>query len=118
MKARLIPILVVMISMLATGGICYGQQALCIFSVSPSVLYFEPEGGNAEVTVTPSSPNCSFTARTSYRWITVSSARETGKSVVTVKVEAASNLAQRVGSVMVDGTQIEITQKARNLISW
>ena len=116
--AKLIPILALVISVLATGGICHGQQTLCIFSVSPSILSFEPEGGNAEVTVTPSSPDCSFTARTSYRWITVPSGRETGKSVVTIRVEAASNLAQRVGSVMIDGTQIEIIQKARHLISW
>ena len=54
--ARLIPILALVISVLATGGICHGQQVLCIFSVSPSILHFEPEGGTAEVTVTPSSP--------------------------------------------------------------
>ena len=118
MKIKAMAILLFVLSIPVTVGVCLGQQALCILSASPSVLYFEAEGGIAEVTITPSAPDCSFTPRTSYSWITVSSAAMTGKSVLTIQVSAAANLAQRVGSVTVGGTQIEVVQKARNLLSW
>ena len=118
MKKKVFPLLLFVFSVAPLGGVCYGQQALCILSVSPSVLYFEAEGGIAEVTITPSAPDCSFTPRTSYSWITVSSVAMTGKSTLTIQVSAAANLAQRVGSVMIGGTQVEVVQKARNLLSW
>lgn len=105
-------------SVLAVSQLCHGQEPLCIFTVDPKLLYFEPEGGTQEVTVIPSSPGCPFTPRTAYHWITPSSSEELGKRVVTIKVEAVHNLAQRVGSVMVGTTQIEIVQKARDHLNW
>jgi hypothetical protein len=101
-----------------TGHLCYAQQPLCIFTVDPKLLYFEPEGGTQEVTVVPSSPGCPFTPRTAYRWITTSSSEDLGKRVVIIHVEAAPNLAQRVGAVMVGTTQIEVVQKARDHLNW
>ena len=100
------------------AGLCYAQEPLCILTVDPKLLYFEPEGGTQEVTVIPSSPGCSFAPRTAYRWITPSSSEEMGKRVVVIHVEAAPNLAQRVGSVMVGTTQIEVLQKARDHLNW
>ena len=118
MKSKAMAMLLFMLSIPGVVGVCHGQQALCILSASPSVLYFEAEGGSAEVTITPSAPDCSYTPRTSYSWITVSSVAMTGKSTLTIQVSAAANLAQRVGSVMIGGTQVEVVQKARNLLSW
>jgi hypothetical protein len=103
---------------LAGGQLCRAQQPLCIFTVDPRILYFEAEGGTAEVTVIPSSPGCSFEPRTAYRWITHSSSEDLGKRVVIIKVDAAHNLAQRVGAVMVGTIQIEIVQKARDHLNW
>jgi hypothetical protein len=103
---------------LAAGQLCRAQEPLCIFTVDPRILYFEAEGGTAEVRVIPSSPGCSFTPRTAYRWITPSSSEDLGKRVVIIKVDAAPNLAQRIGAVMVGTTQIEIVQKARDHLNW
>ncbi len=97
---------------------CPAQQPLCIFTVDPRILYFEAEGGTAEVTVIPSSPACSFVPRTAYAWITVFSSEDQDRKVVIVTVDAAPNLAQRVGAVMVGATQIEIIQKARDHLNW
>jgi hypothetical protein len=94
------------------------QQPLCIYAVSPTPIYFEAGGGSQEAQVKASSPDCSFEARTSYRWIQVSPSRGGAGSVVTIQVEPHRALSPRVGSVLVDGTQIEIIQKAANLMSW
>ncbi len=118
MKSKAVAVLLIICSIPALVGICHGQQALCILSASPTVLYFEAEGGAGDVTITPSAPHCSFAARTSFHWITVSASPMTGKNVLTIKVSAASSLAQRVGSVQVDGTHIEVVQKAHNLLNW
>ena len=119
MKKVVAAIALLAISMvLAAGQLCHAQQPLCIFTVDPRIIYFEAEGGTAEATVIPSAPDCPFTPRTAYRWITVSSSEDLGKKVVIIKVDAAPNLAQRVGSVMVGTTQIEAVQKARDHLNW
>jgi hypothetical protein len=117
-RVRLAVFLLIMGSVLAADRLCRAQELLCIFTVDPRILYFEAEGGTEKVTVIPSSPGCSFTPRTAYRWITVSSSEEFGKKVVIIQVSAAPNLAQRVGSAMVGTTQIEIVQRARDRLSW
>jgi len=94
------------------------QQPLCIYAVPPTPLYFEAEGGSQEAQVKASSPDCSFTARTRYPWIKVSPSQGGTGGVVTIQVEPQRMLSPRVGSVLVDGTQIEIVQKAANLLSW
>jgi hypothetical protein len=95
------------------------QGPLCIFTVDPRILYFEGDGGTDEVTVTPSAPGCTFEPRTAYPWIKPSVSEQFGKKVIKIEVAPTSNLAQRVGAVMVGTTQIEIVQKARDpQISW
>ncbi len=113
----MIALVVISLAFLANRP-CHAGEPFCIFTVDPKLLYFEPEGGTEEVTVIPSSPACPFTARTAYHWITPSVSEDLGKKVVIIQVEAAPNLAQRVGSVMVGTTQIEIIQKARDHLSW
>jgi len=103
---------------LAAGQRCHAQQTLCIFTVDPRILYFESEGGTQEVTVIPSSPGCAFAPRTAYHWITPYSSEEMGKRVVIIKVDPAPNLAQRLGSVMIGTTQVEVVQKARDHLNW
>ena len=117
MKAAIMLMFLVVLSVLSTAGVSPGQP-LCILTLSPSILYFEPGGGTSEVTVTPSSPDCPVTAQTTYPWIMASVSQQVGKSVVNVQVEAISRLTQRVGSVMVGNIQLEIVQHGRNLLSW
>ena len=94
------------------------QQPLCIYAVSPTPIYFEAAGGSQEAQVKASSPDCSFEARTRYPWIKVSPSQGGAGGMVTIQVEPQRALSPRVGSVLVDGTQIEIVQKAANLLSW
>ncbi len=117
MKAAIMLVFLVVPSLLSIPGASHGQP-LCILTLSPSILYFEPGGGAEEVRVTPSSPDCPVTAQTVYPWITVSVSQQAGKSVVNVQVESISRLTQRVGSVMVGNSQLEIVQQGRNLLSW
>ena len=117
-KNRIRVLLFLLGSALAAAQLCYAQEPLCIFTVDPKILYFEPEGGTQQATVTASSPGCSFTPRTAYRWITASSSEELGKRVIVIQVGPAPNLAQRVGSVMIGTTQIEVVQRARDHLSW
>lgn len=117
-EIRAAALLLVISLALAAGQRCHAQQPLCIFTVDPRILYFESEGGTQEVTVTPSSPGCAFAPRTAYRWITPYSSEEMDKRVVIVEVSAAPNLAQRLGSVMIGTTQIEVVQKARDHLNW
>jgi hypothetical protein len=86
--------------------------------VDPKILYFEAEGGTQQVTVIASSPGCSFIPRTANDWIKAFSSEEPGKKIVLIEAGPAPNLAQRVGSVMIGETQVEVVQKARDHISW
>jgi hypothetical protein len=103
---------------LAAGRHGQAEDFLCIFTVDPKILYMEAEGGRQEVTVTASAPGCTFVPRTAYSWIRAYSSEDMGRKVVMIEAGPASNLAQRVGSVMIGTTQVEVVQKARDHLNW
>ena len=111
------------VSLLIIGPIlgaeqCRAQEPFCIITVDPRIIYMEAEGGKEEVTVTPSGPECAFAPRTAYIWIKAYFSEGAGRRVVVIEVDPAPNLAQRVGSVMIGTTQVEIVQKARDHLNW
>ena len=111
------------VSLLAIGLViweapCRAQEPICIITVDPRIIYMEAEGGKEEVTVTPSALGCAFAPRTAYDWIKASLSEDSGRRVVVIEVAPAPNLAQRVGSVMIGTTQVEVVQKARDHLSW
>ena len=116
MKVRPAVVFLVMSLVLTAGCLCHAQQPLCIFTADPTILYFEPEGGKAEVNVVASSPRCSLSVLTTYPWITIAATatEEPDKWVVTVRVTAIHELSQRVGDAMVGETKIEIVQRVLN----
>ena len=89
----------------------YGQDASCTFSVSPDTLhFFDISGGTAEIQVKASAPNCTFTAKTKYPWITVSVRQEGGVGKVSVSVGGNETPIYRVGSVSIDGEEVTVIQ--------
>jgi hypothetical protein len=88
--------------------IVYAQGPACTFAVSPQQLGFDAWGGNAEIRVTASAPDCSFAVRNGYRWIAVSPSQGQGSATVTVSVVSNAARFPRMGSVSVDGTEVLI----------
>ncbi len=113
----MVPLLIIGF-VVAAGNQSRAQQLLCIITVDPKVVFIDAEGGKQEVTVIASAPDCTFAPRTANSWIKTYSSQDENKRTVVIEVSPTANLAQRVGTVMVGTTQIEVVQKARDHISW
>ena len=68
---------------------------------SPATVYFEPRGGTAEVYVKGSALTCTFSAKSEYPWISVSSKQQDGEGKVSVTVGGNTSMTHRVGSVLI-----------------
>ena len=89
----------------------YGQDASCTLSVSPTTIhFFNISGGTAEIQVKASGPQCTFNAKTKYRWITVSVRQEGSVGKVSVTVDANDVPIYRVGSLSIDGWEVSVIQ--------
>ncbi len=113
----LLPLLI-MSFIFFTAGLGLTQQPICIITVDPKVLFINPEGGREEVRVTASAPGCAFAPRTADSWIRTYSSEENDRRTVVIEAGPTSNLQQRVGSVMVGTTQIEVVQKPADHLNW
>ena len=112
-------VLLLLIGLAPTAGPpCRAQEPVCIVTVDPKIVYFDGEGGKQEVTVIPSSPDCSLKPLTAYKWLKVYSSTDAGRRVVIIEAGPTSNFAQRLGSVMVGTAQIEVVQRARAYFNW
>lgn len=114
-------VLVVSLFLLAAcvgAQVVNAQQSLCIYTTSPPSLQFEQEGGEGDVRFIASSPDCVATIGSNFSWIKISHSQEGERGAVKVGVEANRGGSPRKGFVMIGGTQLEIVQKGRNLITW
>ena len=102
----------------AAAAPVHAQQALCIYTVSPSSLQFEQEGGEAEARFIASSPDCVANVGSNFSWIRFSSSQDGERGMVKVDVEANRGGSPRRGALMIGRTQLEIIQKGRNLLTW
>lgn len=118
MRLRTSVVFVLLLAISTVAAPVYAQQSLCIYTVNPSSLQFEQEGGEAEARVVASAPDCTATVGSHFSWIKVSHTQEGERGVVKVDVEANRGGSPRKGSVMIGGTQLEIIQKGRNLVTW
>jgi hypothetical protein len=118
MKPSLSVVTLLALAVSALAVPVHAQQALCIYTVSPSSLQFEQEGGEAEVRFIASSPDCVATVGSNFSWIKFSHSQEGERGVLKVDVEASRSGSPRKGAVMIGRTQLEIIQKGRNLITW
>ena len=87
----------------------YAEESACTFVISPQQLGFDASGGSAQIKVTASAPDCSFTVRNGYRWIAVSPTQGKGSAFVSVSVAPNASRFPHMGSVSVDGTEVLIT---------
>jgi Viral BACON domain len=87
----------------------YAQGPACTFAVSPQQLGFDASGGSAEIKVTASAPDCSFTVKNGYRWIAVSPTQGKGSDTLSISVAPNASRLPHMGSVSGDGTEVLIT---------
>jgi uncharacterized repeat protein (TIGR03803 family) len=82
----------------------------CGFSLSPTQAVFKADGGNGEVSVTPTATNCAWTANAEAGFITITSGSSgIGDGVVSYSV-ATNNSAARTGTITVAGETFTVTQ--------
>jgi hypothetical protein len=99
----------ILVSVVMLGITAVGHSEECTFTVSPQGINMYDDQTTAEVTVTPSSPGCSFTSGSKYDWLSVTPTSGSGKTVV--KVSAKTTLDQyRIGSVVIAGQEVDVTQ--------
>lgn len=86
------------------------EAALCVFTVSPARDSVSPGGGRKTVTVTASSPMCTWTARSDVDWLViVDGTQGTGTGQVTYEARATTGPA-RVGTLLVAGKVVTVAQ--------
>ena len=102
-------IVVVAISIITLGAVMVrAQESACSFTVEPRNLAFDAGGGSADITVTASGPECSFTGGSRYAWITVSPTQGKGSGTVRVTVGTNSSQLPRFGSVTIAGKDVPV----------
>ncbi len=84
----------------------------CSFDVTPTTATFPAEGGTGSVAVTTDA-SCVWGAESQAAWVTITSAAVvTGPADATFAVAGFAGDADRVGTIVVAGTEVEITQQA------
>ena len=101
------------------GSISVGDQqvgitqdaAACVFTVNPRSDSVSADGGQKQIAVTASSPQCSWTARSNNTdWLTVTEGAQ-GTGTGTVKYEArATTGPARTGTIQIAGAAVSIVQ--------
>ncbi len=82
----------------------------CTYSISPASQSFGSSGGYGSVSVTTSS-GCSWTASSSYSWITITSGSSGGVSgTVNYSVASNSSTSSRTGTITIAGQTFTLTQ--------
>ncbi len=97
----------------ANNGTNAGCSAnICTYSISPTSQSFSSTGGIGNVTVTPSSSACSWTATSNNSpWLTImSGSNGTGIGTVTYSVSTSTN--SQTGTMTIGGQTFTVTQNA------
>ena len=82
----------------------------CTYSLSPTSVSFDPEGGNSTANVT-SPQGCEWSASSSDSWITIGTGSSgSGNGSVSFTVEANSSTEPRSGTITVEDRVLTITQ--------
>ena len=82
----------------------------CTFTVSPTALYYDMNGGNTTITLTASSPSCPFGAVSTVPWLTLANANGTGNGSVNVAVSVNSSGVSQTGTIFAAGQAIAVTE--------
>ncbi len=108
-RSKTVGMVLVAIALIAvcTIAVC-AQESTCSFSVAPQSLSFEAGGGSADVTVTASGPECSFTAGSKYLWITAFPSQGKGSGSVRVTVGTNPSQIPRFGSATIAGKEVRV----------
>lgn len=86
----------------------------CAITLSALSAHFESKGGSGSITVN-TDPSCTWSARSSFDWIRVSSNTTQGKGVVQFAVNQNQG-SDRTGSIMVADKTITIAQKGGEVL--
>ncbi len=96
----------------AAGKLCIVTQTgvTCSYSISPSSLTVDGSGGNGSVAITASDPACTWTATTSFPWLSVFPASGTGNGTVSFTAASTTLGTSRVGTLIIAGITFTVTQ--------
>jgi hypothetical protein len=86
------------------------QASGCTYTIDPTSANFPVVGGNDNVRVTASAPNCPWTATTSTPWINITAgASDTGNGMVRFSVSLNGG-SSRSGAIAIAGRTLTVTQ--------
>jgi PKD repeat protein len=101
----------VQVSVQPSGSCNTPPPAQCTYSISPPSVEFGPAGGESAVTVDTQS-GCSWSASTTYPWITVVSPTASFAGRGTLRFRASENTGPyRTGSIIAGGQGLIVNQK-------
>ena len=95
-------------TLLSAGG---GIIVPCTYSIVPTSLTYDQNGGLTIVTVTASGSNCSWTAASNVSWTTLTSSGGSGSGYFYATITTNGTGAERTGSISVAGQTVSIDQK-------
>ncbi len=83
----------------------------CTYEISSSSGSFTSNPGNTSVSVTTSSPNCSWTTENNLSWVTLAPTSGEGDGKITIQITANTGAA-RSGTITIAGHSYHITQSS------
>ncbi len=93
----------------SSGTVSSSPAITCFYAVSPLTLDF-PVGGSAENVTVNVGAGCQWTAASNNPWITVSPLSGSGTTTVVVTTGANTTGAAQLGSALIAGSAVNITQ--------
>jgi hypothetical protein len=85
------------------------SSSSCSVAVGPSSLTVSFTGAEPMLSVS-TGPTCAWTASSNVSWITVLTTSGTGGGLVTIRVAPNPDAASRIGTVIIGGTAVTVTQ--------
>ncbi len=90
--------------------ITVAESGGCSFTVSPSSIAVDTNGGTQTLTISGGAPSCSWSAASTVPWATLNTASGIGPGSVTVTIPAAVLTADQAGTLNVAGQSISVLQ--------
>jgi hypothetical protein len=92
-------------------SILLGTPPVCTYTISPSTIALDMNGGATTLTVTPNNPLCAWSASDTDTWVTASGSA-TGAGSVSVTLAPNTTGLERTSTVLIGGASVPVTEWA------